>query len=288
MKVHVRVPGSTSNLGAGFDFLGLALDLWLEVEARTGGSYVSSYSGTLDSVRPETDLMLNVLRSQGLTDVSLTATSRIPVGRGLGSSAAALTAAFAVVTMLKHGNWDLESLYENVRNAEGHPDNAGPAVLGGLVAAFDGPRKLEIHPSLSVVLAVPEFQNDTAESRRGLPGTVATTAAVRQARKAAALVQGLVQGDADLIRFGMGDEIAAPRRAPLVPGYEEAVTAGQEAGALGVTISGAGPALIAVVRTDQRSDVHDALLGTLNGSSHGWTGIMPDISTTGIRLTTDS
>jgi homoserine kinase len=126
---------------------------------------------------------------------------------------------------------------------EGPPDNAGPAVCGGLVLAAHRPTQLTLHRDLAVALVVPDHAISTKAARDLLPPAVPRDTAVAQAARSAALVLGLTWGDPDLIDFGMDDRLAVPHRRQLIKGYDAAVRAALDAGAYGVTISGAGSAL---------------------------------------------
>lgn len=263
MTVAVRVPASTSNLGAGFDCLGLALDLWLTARLLPGpGS--PQYAGTLTGLAPDADVTRRLLDERGVLDEHrLVVESEIPVGKGLGSSAAAIVAGLALARLALGDPFDHDAIFRGAAQEEGHPDNAGPAVFGGLVLAAHRPTRLTLHPDLAVALAVPDRVVDTKTARDLLPPTVPRDAAVGQAARGAALVLGLTWGDPDLIDFGMDDRVAVPHRRRLIPGYDAAVAAGLEAGAYGVTISGAGSALVAITSREDAVSVADAVAGAL-------------------------
>ena len=255
--ITVRVPASTSNLGAGFDFLGLALNLWLEARLEDDrGEPV--YQGTLADLDPDEDLMAGILLERDLLrGRRLVVSSNIPVGRGLGSSAAATVAAFALAGL------DRDETWREAAEREGHPDNVGPAVFGGLVLAAHKPTRLTLHRSIGIALAVPELIVSTRVARERLPLEVPRAMVIQQAQRAAALVHGLVSGDADLVDFGMDDRLAVPVRKDLIPGYDEAVSAGLDAGAWGVTISGAGSTLVSVTDVALVDGVAEAMAEAL-------------------------
>ena len=258
--ITVRVPASTSNLGAGFDFLGLALNLWLEARLEDDrGEPV--YQGTLADLDPDEDLMAGILLERDLLrGRRLVVSSNIPVGRGLGSSAAATVAAFALAGL------DRDETCREAAAREGHPDNVGPAVFGGLVLAAHKPTRLTLHRSIGIALAVPELIVSTRVARERLPLEVPRAMVIQQAQRAGALVHGLVSGDADLVDFGMDDRLAVPVRKDLIPGYDEAVSAGLDAGAWGVTISGAGSTLVSVTDVALVDGVAEAMAEALTGA----------------------
>src|SRR5574342_999730 len=128
MDIGVRVPASTSNLGAGFDCLGLALDLWLEARLINGDGR-ATYAGTVAGLSPDHDLIAQTVRDAGLSGRwRLDVRSEIPVGKGLGSSGAAVVAALALVDLARGAPLNREALLERAAAVEGHPDNVGPAI----------------------------------------------------------------------------------------------------------------------------------------------------------------
>lgn len=280
----VRVPASTSNLGAGFDCVGLALDLWLEASV-TPGDTPSEYHGTIAGLNPAHDVIGRILRERGaLADRHLVVRSAIPIGKGLGSSAAAVVAALALVQLLDGAPIDRDRLFDEAVDIEGHPDNAGPAVFGGLVLDAARPTKLVVHPSLGVALALPDAGVPTERARALLPDDVARRIAVDQAARAAALVLGLTTGDVALLRHGLEDRLAEPHRRRLIPGYDAAREAGRSAGAYGVTISGSGSALVALAPRDGTPRVADAMAAALSDAGNPAVACTPAIVSDGLQL----
>ncbi len=284
-RFHVRVPASTSNLGAGFDCLGLALDLWLDARVVPGGG-PPVYRAALAELAPESDIVTGLIRDHLPTDHHLELTSDIPVGRGLGSSAAAIVAGIALKHLLEGQHVDEDRLFEEANTLEGHPDNVGPAVYGGLVWYTNRPNPLTIHPSLAIALAIPRIAVDTKQARAMLPKAVSREIAVRQARGAGALVQGLVTADPALIAFGMQDQLAVPHRRKLIPGFDAAVAAGEGAGAHGVTISGAGSTAVAVCPNARARPVAAAMAAALTSAGNDARAHLPQVCPTGYEIAT--
>jgi len=280
----IRVPASTSNLGAGFDCLGLALDLWLEVRLLAGPG-PPTYHGTLTGLDERRDLLLRTFRDaagEAASGWTLEARSEIPLGKGLGSSAAALVAGAGVAQLARGEALDPQRVFEAASAAEGHPDNAAPAAFGGLILAAGLPERLSLHPSLGIALAVPELGVDTHAARRLLPAQVARGVAVDQAARAAALVLGLTEGDPGLIRHGMDDQLAVPHRKHLIAGFDEARQAGEAAGAFAVTISGAGSSLLAVSGRELTRRVAQAMAEALARNGNPATPMTPAVSERGV------
>ena len=279
-RVTVRVPGSTSNLGAGFDCVGVAVDRWLSVSAttRTGKSITVERRGTLTAldVPPDADVLVRgfvaACAKAGRSvpsGLALVADSEIPVARGLGSSAAATVAGAAAATALLGLELDRDDLTALCAELEGHPDNVAPAVHGGAnlvlppVPPDGGPivASLVIHESLALVFAVPDFTVETKRARAVLPATLPHAQAVQAAAKGAALVQGLAHADGRLLAAALDDVLHVPFRVPLVPGYAEVTAAARTAGAYGATLSGSGPTVVAVTPAARAGSVGEAMVG---------------------------
>jgi len=281
--LFIRVPGSTSNLGAGFDCLGLALDLWLEariVEGRGPGRF----TGAVAELIQEHDFVSEILGDALPEDHHLELHSDIPLARGLGSSAAASVAGIALREALRHREPERDRVFRTAADREGHPDNAAPSVYGGLVLSTPAPARLEMHAKFAIALAVPDTIINTKEAREILPDSLPRNDAVAQAAGAAALVYGLTSGDSDLVRRGFEDRIAAPHRTRLIEGYALAADAGLHAGAHGVTISGSGPTVLAITTVDLATSVANAMAEALTTAGNSAQPRAPRVNATGYEL----
>ncbi len=282
-QLSVRVPASTSNMGAGFDCLGLALDFWLEARLVEGDGS-TTYGGTLEGISPDEDFLLLALGGAVPQGMQLEVQSSIPLSRGLGSSAAARVAGFVLSLLAANKPADRDAVFASAEMLEGHPDNAGPAVYGGLVLAARRPTQLQFHESLSVALALPDQLSNTEAARAILPPRVSREEAISQASRSAALLLGLTQGDGDLIHHGMDDRIAVPHRKQLIIGFDQAVLAGLEAGAYGVTISGAGSGVLAITPKTVASDVAQAMTDAILAVGGNATAAAPEVVTGGFQV----
>src|SRR3954468_6617033 len=275
--VTVRVPGSTSNLGAGFDCVGVAVDRWLRVTARRApGAGGMERRGTLQALNAplEQDLVYRGFAAacdrggQRLPgDIAFLADSEIPIARGLGSSAAALVAGAVAATTLLSLELDRAAIAGLCAQLEGHPDNVAPMVHGGATLAVPTSDGLAIsplvmHPSLALVFAIPDFSIETKRARAVLPAVVPYSQAVQAAARSAALVHGLAQGDARLLAAGLDDVLHVPFRRSLVAGYDAVTSAARSAGAFGATLSGSGPTLVAIAPSDRSDSVAAAMVRT--------------------------
>lgn len=302
--VRVQVPATSANLGPGFDALGLALGLYDEVEVKALGSpdvtvQVSGHGAT-ELPTGEDHLIVRAIRA-ALDDVGapqvgleLTCTNRIPHGRGLGSSAAAVVAGVLAVRMLIG---DPEALgntaaFRLASAFEGHPDNAAPAILGGATVAWtseDGPHAtaLPLHPDVVPVVLVPTEQLATRTARGVLPPTVPHSDAAFTAGRAALLVQALCHRP-ELLWDATIDRLHQDYRAQVMPSTWELVRALREVGQAAV-ISGAGPSVLVLERAsdgDTGAVAREELLGAVGvdgRTSSGWQVLTPGVSVDGAR-----
>ncbi len=254
-------PASTSNLGPGFDCLGLALRLPLAVTARRipeGFSIARRGEGSDLALDPHQDPVLAAFRHlvrlarEPVPTVALTIDSRIPVARGLGSSAAAIVAGLVLANHWLGSRFSRGDLLREAVRLEGHPDNVSPSLLGGFILCL--PRRdggVEAVPlpaprGVAVTLVVPELRVSTEQARALLPRAIPLRDAAANTARALALLRALETRRIDLLADALEDVYHVPHRARLIPGYHRVVEAGRRAGAHGVTISGSGPTLLAL------------------------------------------
>jgi homoserine kinase len=244
MKRHrlVRVPASSGNLGPGYDALAAALSLELELEVDETGEF--AVFTEVDGVPTDRENLcvraFEVLHpADGLT---FHIRSEIPIGAGLGSSAAAIVAGLAAADHM----FELDApLFELALELEGHPDNVAAALLGGFVICVDdGPERFDPAPGLEGVLAIPPERVATTDARAALPAEVPLGDSVHNIAHASLLVLGLARDDFSLIGRALSDRIHQARRRPLYPRSMELVESAHELGAVGATISGAGPCVL--------------------------------------------
>lgn len=282
-RATVHVPASTSNLGSGFDCIGMAVDRWLTasviVDAAGSGVRMTRH-GTLQalSCAAADDLVHQGFVAacrQGKCPVpagiTYDVTSTIPVARGLGSSAAALVAGAALADVALALELGMHGVATLVSQIEGHPDNASPATFGGAmlgVANDDATAltpasylfsTLPVHASLVFVFAIPPLEVTTADARAVLPAQVSFGDAVRALQRSAALTHGLATGDAGLLRQALDDVLHVPYRRSLVPGYDAVVADAMAAGAFGATLSGSGSTTVAIGRREQQDSIANAM-----------------------------
>ena len=237
----VRVPASSANLGPGYDVLAAALDIQLELEVEETG--VFSVACEVPGVPLDrSNLCVRAFeRLHPADELSFTIRSAIPPTAGLGSSAAAIVAGLCAADHM----YELDApLFDLAGQLEGHPDNVAAALLGGFVICAGDPVRMEPPAGLEGVLAIPRFEVSTASARAALPDHVRLADAVHNVGHASLLVLGLARDDLSLIGRGLADALHQPHRRSLYPRSMELLERAASLGALGATISGAGPAVL--------------------------------------------
>jgi homoserine kinase len=261
-RVLVRVPASSANLGPGFDVLAAAIDLHVEVEVEETGRF--AVFTDLPIARDRRNLCVrafDTLADAGRHEFAIR--SDIPLSGGLGTSAAAIVAGLVAARELTGGAPDLLAAATAL---EGHPDNVAAALLGGIVVCAGGEAtRIDVPAGLGAVLVVPRDPVRTARARGVLPASVPLADAVFNVGQASLLMLGLATGDLSLVARGLGDRLHQPPRASLYPRSLELVDAAGSLGALGGTISGAGPTVLLWTRTEAAAAVEAAARDAVAG-----------------------
>ena len=258
----VRVPASSANLGPGYDAFAAALAVHLEVEVEETGTF--AVQTALDVPRDRSNLIVRAFEQLHSADgFTFRIESDVPLNGGLGSSAAAIVAGLVAADHLFELDADLLA---HATALEGHPDNVAAALHGGFVVVADGRAvRFDPPPELEGVLVVPHEPVRTEAARAALPAEVPVQDAVFNVAHAALLMIGLARADLDLVARGLADRLHQPRRAHLYPRSMELVERARELGALGATISGAGPTVLLWSHYEQTAGVFEALRGVADG-----------------------
>jgi homoserine kinase len=264
----VRVPASSANLGPGFDAFAAALALHLELEVRETGSFAVHTELDVPRERDRNLVVKAFERLHPADGFEFTIRSDIPLSGGLGSSAAAIVAGVLAADHLFELDADVLALATEL---EGHPDNVAAAIRGGFVVA-DGTDVHRFEPpmGLEAVLVVPHEAVNTERARAVLPGAVPLADAAFNVAHASLLMAGLATSNWDLIGAGLRDRLHQPHRAPLFPRSAELLDRAPSLGALGATISGAGPTVLVWCRYDQTGP----LIGALERDVGDWATVM--------------
>ncbi len=253
----LRVPASSANLGPGFDALGLALDLHLECRFRPAPELAISVAGRdaamisdgEDNLIWQTALRVASDTAQNMPSIELEIVNDIPIGKGLGSSAAALTAGVVIANEILDLGWDADRVLHEAAYIEGHPDNVAACALGSIVASAidsDGIARavrMELHPNYGVAVVTPDFVLPTTESRRVLPERYSREDTIFNVQRSTLLIAALTRGATDAFPAALEDRLHQPYRYALVPGLQE-IVALREPGLLGCALSGAGPSIL--------------------------------------------
>ena len=245
----VRVPASSANLGPGYDVMAVALDVHLELEVTETGEF-SVECGSLDLPTGRDNLLVRAFESVHPADgISFRIGGDIPLARGMGSSAAAIVAGMVAADHLFELGLEHQDLLERATALEGHPDNVAAAIFGGfVVCSGEGPHlvatRIDSPEGLEGILVIPHEQVSTEKARQAIPTEVPVKEAIANASSAAHLALGLSRGDFDLISLGLHDRLHQDRRGHLFPESMGIVEQARELGAIGATISGAGPTVL--------------------------------------------
>ena len=260
--IRVRVPGTSANCGPGFDAIGVACtiynDLELTLKGEEGLVIEIEGEGAANIPADERNIVLRAIRTilkrahreDEVKGFHIRMTNHIPLSRGLGSSAAAIVAGLKAANALLGNRFSRRELLQMATNIEGHPDNVAPAIFGGFTISVVTRGRVECFSlmprmPLKFVVAVPEFPLSTRLARSVLPEQVKMKDAVFNLSRAALLVAALTKGQPRFLRNAFADALHQPYREKLIPGMKDVFRDACRAGALGASLSGAGPCLIA-------------------------------------------
>jgi homoserine kinase len=259
MKLRIRVPATTANLGPGFDCLGLALDWWNTIEIETierGLKVEVDCPPGVDIPRNRNNLVVYGmdavyrLAGQKRPPLRVYITTHIPIATGLGSSSAAIVGGMIAANTLLGNLYSRDELVTLATRIEGHPDNVAPALLGGLmVAAMEGKQvtvaRFPVPRELRCVLFIPNTILLTKKARGILPKRIPRADAIYNASRVALWIAALRERRWEWLAAATQDRLHQPYRAKLVPGMYALFDAAKDAGARGAALSGAGPSIIA-------------------------------------------
>jgi homoserine kinase len=257
-QITVRVPASTSNLGPGFDSLGIALRIYNSITVAPAASRTQSHPPI---VAEAADRFFKQTHRRAFA-FSYSTTERIPRCRGLGSSAAVRLGVLMALNCISGSPLDRLTIFELCNELEGHPDNAAPAAFGGFTvtasASVADPRTVPgrrgvrtiqhfpISSGLNFVLLIPDVEIATSTARKILPSKISHAAAARSCANACALTAAFVSQDYTKLRGAFGDYLHQPFRAKLISFLPDVIAAAEQAGALGAFLSGSGSTVAAV------------------------------------------
>ncbi|MFM7364631.1 MAG: homoserine kinase [Cuspidothrix sp.] len=272
--ITVKVPGTTANLGPGFDCIGAALKLYNEFNFTTldAGELIIQASGMEAAKVPtnETNLLYQAFVKlyqhiqQAPPGIKIEIKLGVPLARGLGSSATAIVGGLMGANYLAGSPLSELEVIKLAIAMEGHPDNVVPALLGGCRLAATSSTGWEIcdlpwHRDIIPVIAIPNFELSTAEARQVLPTEYSRADAIFNTAHLGLLLRGLATNREEWLKAALQDKLHQPYRQTLIPGYETVEKAAVATGAYGMVISGAGPTLLALVDINQSQSVEIAM-----------------------------
>lgn len=261
---QITVPGSTANLGPGFDSIGLGLSLYLNLTVRLANSWTFIHKGenVPEDTSHESHLIYKIAKQVAeqynatLPACEVEMTSELPLARGLGSSAAAIVAAIELANIVCNLQLSVQDKLNISSQIEGHPDNATASVLGGItISAMDENGLVDtLHVSeidAKFVVFIPDFELKTAEARSVLPAQFDRPYAVRASANANMLAASIIAGDYKRVGHYMEKDLFhEPFRAQLIPQFSDIHSTAKQAGAYGTALSGAGPTLISLIPSE--------------------------------------
>lgn len=266
--MRVVAPASTANMGPGFDAAAAALDLWNEVTVEPGTGVEIEGEGADELPRDATHIALRAFALFAPADgYRFAFLNRIPLERGLGSSAAAIALGLVAGAAVVGRDVSPDELLALGERLEGHSDNLAAALFGGVCIAWrrNGKpvaKRIASDMPVTPILTVPDERTNTEHSRKGLPFTIKHEDAAVNAGAAALLGAAIVAGDAELLRDAFGDRLHEPYRLPDAP-LLELLRAHPPSGTVGVTLSGSGPSVVVWARSERAGDVADELKRTV-------------------------
>ena len=265
-KATARVPASTTNLGPGFDVLGLALQLYstISLEEIDDGTKIEITGVDINKISNNDDNI--AYRAANLVfdkcgykprGLRLVLANGIPAIRGLGGSGTAILGGLLTANVLCNEPFSHHELLDLATEFDGHPDNVAASLLGGLVVSMmQGNRvhsiQLNCDSDLRVVVAIPEFSLSTKAARSVLPKTVSFADAIHNVSRSSMLVAAIATGKLEMLSLAMADRLHQPYRTSLVPGFDDVAESAMRAGALSVALSGAGPSIAAYCTTSSQ------------------------------------
>ncbi|TCU75552.1 homoserine kinase [Tissierella praeacuta] len=255
--IRISVPGTSANIGPGFDTLGLALNIYnyFRFEEISHGIEITGCNKEFSN---ENNLvyksMLKVFDKIGYLPkgIKIDIDANIPVSRGLGSSAACILGGVMGANCLAGAHLSKEEILEIATEIEGHPDNIAPALFGGFVISIMEDSKViynkfDVYTGIKFVALIPDYTLSTKESRAVLPATISHKDAIYNISRVSLLLSSLSNGRFDLLKYAVKDSLHQPYRGRLISGFYDIINKCEEIGCLGLYLSGAGPTIMAIV-----------------------------------------
>lgn len=265
--VKIQVPATTANVGAGFDILGIALNLYNFIDIELSDKYELTYSGK-EYKSSLTDSKKNLFYSSmervykefGIKtpEFKVNIEVNIPLSRGLGSSSSAIVAGVVSANNFLKNKLNNDEILKICNDIEGHPDNIAPCLLGGIVISMIEKdkvitQKINNKNKFKFIAVIPDFELSTKKARKVLPEKITYSDSVFNSSRLAFLIMSLLNGNNDLLSISLNDKIHQQYRGKLIKGFDDILKTSLESGAIGAVLSGAGPTILAITDKDEKN-----------------------------------
>lgn len=291
--IRVKVPASSANMGAGFDTLGVALNMYsrLEVEEIDCGVEVKTLNANGYVPQDKSNLvyraMDEVFKATGrnVKGVRIVQDSAIPMTRGLGSSSGCIIGGMLAANVLTGRTLAYRDILNLAAKMEGHPDNVAPALYGGMcISMMEGDKALvksiKLDPKIKFAIMVPDFFVATKKSRGVLPAYVTRQDASFNIQRSSMFVAAMASGDMDMLKFAVQDKMHQQYRKVYIDGFEDIMKMSYECGSRATYLSGSGPTIVSVIDKDYH-EFTNRMHGFFEENSHQWMCRVLDVDNVG-------
>lgn len=291
--VRVKVPASSANMGAGFDTLGVALNMYskLEVEEIESGVEIKTLNANGYVPQDKSNLVFRAMdevfkaTGRNVKGVRIVQDSEIPMTRGLGSSSGCIIGGMLAANVLTGRSLSYPEILDLATKLEGHPDNVAPALYGGMcVSMTDGEKALvksiKINPKIKFAIMVPDFFVATKKSRGVLPTYVTRQEASFNIQRSSMFVAAMASGDMDMLKYAVQDKMHQSYRKVYIDGFDDIMKTSYECGSRATYLSGSGPTIVSVIDKDY-DEFADKMHGFFKENSHQWMCKVLDVDNVG-------
>ncbi len=294
--IKVRVPATSANMGAGFDTLGVALNLYsrMEFEEIPEGLLIYSANASEHAPRDENNLIYRAMKSvfdetgYEPTGVKIVQNSRIPMTRGLGSSSACIVGGMLAANVMSGRKLSYKEIMHLAAKMEGHPDNAGPALYGGFCVSMTEEtetivKSAKLPPTIKFAVMIPDYFVATRKSRGALPEEIPIRDAAFNISRALMFRDCLISGDMKTLRYAVEDRMHQRYRKEYIDGMDEIFEKTYELGSCATYLSGSGPTIVSVLDKDYM-EFNSGMRGFFEKNSHQWTCMILSVDNVGAAL----
>ena len=291
----LRVPASSANLGSGFDSIGACLDIWNEIKFCEGDFSISnkgygakSFSTDKKNLIYKSYLQANQILGKSEKEISINCINNIPISGGLGSSSAAIISGIIIAYAIHNIDINKDDIFQISASMEGHPDNVGPAIFGGITIGYNDDNDWYLSPvkyskNLKIISFVSDQKILTKESRKGLPDGISREDSVYNISRSALLINSLSNNNFDDFKYAFQDKVHEQYRTPQIKGFSTISNAAISAGALATYLSGSGPTISAISESKELT-INYEMLDAANKLGINGEGIICKISESGVQL----